>query len=557
VPDATSRRLDARRVSRAWVLPAALSLVSVLCQVPGIFRAADVYNEGLVLVGAQRILQGEVPYRDFWNTHSPGQITVVAGLLRVFGASIMVERVYDVLVRAGIAVVIFLLARRTSTRGWALAAWAAATVLAAQFQYFSYVTFPALLCALAGFLALLNALNGQTSSAAARRVWLLLAGAGAGCSILFRHDLGLEATLAGVVVIWADVVGRRGPVGTAQQRTRARIGETLSYVCGAGAVLLPVVVIFYSLGTPWARVKEIFFTYPILIYPHFRGLPIPATLVGRLTAAAPAAVILAGLIRGLWATWRPGETSDRVSVLLPLALTGTLAFPQAYTRFDPVQQIPVVLLSAAILPGLLAPLLSIGGGHRALYPICGPAALLLIALMFHGPLTRSARGLWALVGSGPAGTTQGLERARWIRLGESQAEAVKAVQAMTAAGDAIYVGLERHDKTTGNDALFYFLSGRRCATYYHNMLPGLVTTEPVQREILADLERNRAKVVVLTARRDKPDEPNQSRLSSGVDLLDEGIRRDFARTRAIGHYEIRERKPAPSRGSTVEGEPAT
>jgi hypothetical protein len=514
-------------------LPLALFVLSALCILPALLRAANIYDEGLLLVGAQRIGLGEVPYRDFWNTHSPGQIATVAALFRLVGGSMLVERIYDVLVRAALAVVIFSLAGRMTTRAGALAAWGLATVFLACFPYFGYVTFPALLCALSGFVALLRATNSGLGAARVRRRSLVLAGVGVACAVLFRHDLGLEATGAGLVVILVDLAAGRGRPGW-PRGPAARLGDTVSYLLGAAVVIVPVLAIFSWLDTPWPRVREIFYTYPFLVYPHFRALPLPSTVLGYATIAVPAAVLLAGLVHGLIARLKVGG-GGRLAPLLPLALTGILAFPQSYTRPAAAQQVAVVLLAITILPGLAAVAAGSGRRRRALVFACGAAAL---GAMVRVPLSQSFRDVRAAWPHGTTTAAHDLERARLVPLEASQAEAVRAVLGMTGEGDAIFVGLGRHDKAYSNDALFYFLAGRRCATYYHNLLPGLVTTAAVQREVLADLKHGRVRLVVLYTGFDAMEEPNESRLSSSVDLLDRGIRSDYARSRVIGPYEI-------------------
>src|SRR5215469_3955467 len=47
-------------------------------------------DEGIVLQGATRILDGQVPYRDFFSFYTPGSFYLVAALFRVFGNSFVV-----------------------------------------------------------------------------------------------------------------------------------------------------------------------------------------------------------------------------------------------------------------------------------------------------------------------------------------------------------------------------------------------------------------------------------------------------------------------------------
>ena len=49
-------------------------------------------DEGIVLEGAQRILRGEVLYRDFFSYFTPGSYYFLALLFKIFGSSFLVAR---------------------------------------------------------------------------------------------------------------------------------------------------------------------------------------------------------------------------------------------------------------------------------------------------------------------------------------------------------------------------------------------------------------------------------------------------------------------------------
>lgn len=85
-------------------------------------------NEGITLAGAERILQGQVPYRDFFSFVTPGSPYLMALWFKLFGSSFVVARSV-VLVYAGIfAVITYLLARRMGSRSAALFAAALLTL---------------------------------------------------------------------------------------------------------------------------------------------------------------------------------------------------------------------------------------------------------------------------------------------------------------------------------------------------------------------------------------------------------------------------------------------
>ena len=77
-------------------------------------------DEGIVLQGAQRILAGQVPYRDFFSFYTPGSYYALALVFRIFGSSLAVARTAVALTGALLSIVTYLLARRVCSRTVAL-----------------------------------------------------------------------------------------------------------------------------------------------------------------------------------------------------------------------------------------------------------------------------------------------------------------------------------------------------------------------------------------------------------------------------------------------------
>lgn len=94
----------------------------------GIFVAACAYlclfvrytsldpDEGIILQGAQRILHGQVLYRDFFSFYTPGSYYFLAVIFRVFGGSFFVARATLVVYGGFFAVFAYWMARRTCSR---------------------------------------------------------------------------------------------------------------------------------------------------------------------------------------------------------------------------------------------------------------------------------------------------------------------------------------------------------------------------------------------------------------------------------------------------------
>ena len=92
-------------------------------------------DEGIVLLGAERILGGELPYRDFFSFYTPGSFYLVASLFRIFGDSFVVARVSIAVAGAICSVVTYALARRVCSPGVSLLCAFLATTTGAAFRF--------------------------------------------------------------------------------------------------------------------------------------------------------------------------------------------------------------------------------------------------------------------------------------------------------------------------------------------------------------------------------------------------------------------------------------
>ena len=92
-------------------------------------------DEGIVLEGAQRILRGEVLYRDFFSYFTPGLITFLALLFKVFGSSFLVARTALVFFGGVYSTVAYLLARRVCSRTSAIFVAAIVTLTTLPYRF--------------------------------------------------------------------------------------------------------------------------------------------------------------------------------------------------------------------------------------------------------------------------------------------------------------------------------------------------------------------------------------------------------------------------------------
>src|SRR3954470_7445491 len=101
---------------------AAAALISGFTMLRGI----DPFDEGLVLQAAHRVSAGQTPYADFLWPYGPALPYLLGGLFKAFGVSLVQWRLLRVLADAGVALVVFVLLRRTAGQRVALLGWRAA-----------------------------------------------------------------------------------------------------------------------------------------------------------------------------------------------------------------------------------------------------------------------------------------------------------------------------------------------------------------------------------------------------------------------------------------------
>jgi 4-amino-4-deoxy-L-arabinose transferase-like glycosyltransferase len=92
-------------------------------------------DEGIILQGAQRILDGQVPYRDFFSFYTPGSYYFFALVFRVFGNSYLVAHTALAFLGAAFSPVTYFLARRVCSRQASLLVTALMTVTAMPWRF--------------------------------------------------------------------------------------------------------------------------------------------------------------------------------------------------------------------------------------------------------------------------------------------------------------------------------------------------------------------------------------------------------------------------------------
>jgi|SRR5215469_3987168 len=542
---------------------AAVFLMSFLALFVGMPLDPNIFDEGIVLTAAMRVaIAGQIPHRDFYYNYGPAQFTIVGGLFKVFGESILVERLYDLVLRALLATVVYAIVSRYCSRLISVCA-SLLTVLWLYALYHETVgsaVIPVSLFNLATIALILPLFQREVT---VRR--LLLVGALTGGSTLFRYDTGIAFVgIAACLVALATFLR----IKTNRLRT---IGLTLApCLLGFAAVVLPVVIFYFALVPYHAFVRDIL-VYPTKFYYRARNLPFPAITWARMDNLE-VYLLMVAIGFSLWgaagcylrARRRSGQgflsRSDEQTWCGFFAAFGLLAlimYCKGFVRISTSQLYLAIVASLPILAGLFQ--------RRFMFSRPGRISIVVLAcLSISSVLAGSFREMlhthWA-DSSLPGTLVASIRRAtpavrnKWCDAvtpltgylcflpDDDHIQTIEFITSHTTPDQRLFVGLPRHDRIFANDNLIYYATQRLPATKWSQFDPFLVNSDRIQAQIVSELEATAPPYVVMDSEYEDVHEPNDSSKSSGVTLLDDYIRSKYRFLQAFGEMSVWERRP--------------
>ena len=507
-------------------------------------------EEGFMLAFPERLLDGDLPNRDFLHLYGPGSLWVLAGVFKVLGTSLTVERLVALLQQVGVVLGVYALARH----------WGRTVALPCALISLAIIVPPIGLTALGwvggvalGLLGMALALEGRRGADDRRaRLCTLVGGVLLGFALLYRLDLVLAVGLAALVMIR----------GLDAARVRRLLG-------GIAVGVSPYVIHLATAGVG-ATVSGMILD-PVIYLRGGRRLPIPPPLdhldgflqragdtrqiswpVPSFTTAQQLTIwfffLIGSVLFLLFVAWwrlRQDRTSFTARVLATVAVFSIGLMPQAIQRVDSahfawVSCVPVAFLPVAIteLVRARAPRLR----RRVRNVIAGGSVLVFLFAVLPSFTIRPYTD-YSLQSIGIHRIAYKIEhKGRSFYYGRPEAaraanELLPVADRISNPGDRLFVGPTDLRKTPYSDAyLYYMLPDLDAATYYIEMDPGVANAEDSG---LADDLRS-ADTVILSSIFNDWDEPNDAR-EFGPNLPNEILDRDFCLVQKFGRdgvYEL-------------------
>lgn len=499
-------------------------------------RQGPPMEEGFMLVFAEQFLHGMVPNKDFLHLYGPGGVWVLAGVFKVFGVSLLTERLMGLAQLLGIIFGIFCLARAWGRTLATVAAVITALIIIPPIGLAALAWNGAIAFGLFGILAGVAATRARTERGA--RGLALVSGALFGAAILYRPDLVLGVGLAAVVLA-----------------PRLRRGLRARFL-GAGAAVLSLFAVQVAMAGLDNSVRGMILD-PVF---HLRGgrhLPLPPSwhaFDGFLIAtgdndalkwpiphiASPAELtlwfflLLAGvaLLAGVsWWLWRRRRDDLRTLTLVLVTAFSLGILPQALQRPDTthmawVSCVPFGFFPIALVEIVRARRPTLSWGRGVMYGLA--PMLVILYLVIPNFMIRDYADLSAQTFDVHRKSFAIEHDGRLFYYGRPDvpqvlSEILPLANKISKPGDRLFVGTGDLRKTPYSDAFLYFMLPKLTpATYFIEMDPGVANAKGSR--LAKDVAS--ANIVILSRVWDKWVEPNDSRVF-GPETPNEVLKRDF------------------------------
>jgi hypothetical protein len=502
------------------------------------------FDEGIIAVAAQRLLAGELPYKDFFIVmYPPGQIYILAALFQFFSGSLIAGRVYTCLMSLSIASLVFIITGRL-TKNVVISSAAYIFMIASLVPRLGAIPspiWPGTLLALLTLYIFMRYLEGRRYFLAAS------AGLAAGVTALFRHDLAFSVSAAILISLVIEAFRIRS------------LKPVISFICAAAAVTVPWALYFIKMSAG----KDLFNSLIGFISVHQKtaGISLPGPCfnlnmifhqslyfinANQFYIPFIAYIWIGGVI--IWRFVRRKFYDGPSLGLLALVLYGVITYKQVLVRSDPAHLLmmiaPAVMVSSYIVSDAFRERFKVDAVSISKYSISILLAFLFF-LLFIKNTDKYLKNVYTKPVKKDTIKTDFNKGAIYLPRDEREdvLNVLGFIRENTSPSERIYIGNAAHWKDDfGGSLLLYYLSDRLPSTKYYELLPGLVTDKDVQKEIARSLDSQKIRFLILqdvdlgSARRED--------VPKGSLVLDDFIKRNYREVKKAGKFHIYKRKGA-------------
>ncbi len=189
----------------------------------------NLFDEGSILSAAQRIARGDILYKNIPVVYAPGRYMLLAGLFKIFGQNILVERLMWGTAQLVGVIFLYPLSKKLMPSFFAFLA----CILYIFANGFPHKVFYTALSIPTISLLFIYLDRGKCK-------WLILSGVFAGLNLFFMQDTGIFMLALGICAIFLRQIHTYRRINL-----EGMIRELLIFFAPVAAVILPVVFYFY------------------------------------------------------------------------------------------------------------------------------------------------------------------------------------------------------------------------------------------------------------------------------------------------------------------------
>lgn len=490
----------------------------------------NLYDEGITLYGAVRVLEGYIPYRDFYYLYPPGNLYILALLFKSFGPSILISRILNFIISFLILICCYIITKNiVSDKISLFISFILITLWLGMGQYFSYISTPLLSILIASILVFKYLDNRIRSH-------LAIIGILTGITAYFRLDFSLYLFLSVTLVLTMFNYKYYSNLGHNKLLSLIKSEKSLLVFWVTSILTVIPLIIFLLYYIPINQLISQFITYPTQIYPLYRNLPLTYYNLNLLPTISFLYACLSGYI--IYKLFNGKIIPAKDFKVVFMLILGLCLLYYAKVRIDIGHFFPAIIIAIILFAYICSEILVIKDlihPKIAIKNIKTSLLKFLIICMIIGSFL-----VYIIPVSSNIMTPLDLERGQGIYVTQENdlVAAVKYVQLKVPSNEKIFVGDTNTDRTVGNNVMFYFLAGRDSAVFNYDLEPGVITTQQVQLEMIKELKQNNVSYVILWSGADNIIEHNKSNQSSGVEDLDNFIANHYKITEKFGNYTI-------------------
>jgi len=437
----------------------------------------NIYDEGLVLVGGMRVLDGDLPYSDFWTIYAPGTYYLSA-FLQLLTTQIWLQKFIAIVVTFIVAIQLNSIYRLLTHKRQYYVFIAAIILSGFGLKYLN-----------ASSLGLMFALTGiyyglkyfKTSD----NRMILKSGLSIGITALFRHDFAFYIFVPFLLSLLFDVNKK----------------NLLNKIIALFKVLLPAILVFILLGifTGFNNIFDQLVVFPLTKFSSTRSLPFPLLWEARAISDSMSNYFYNAWISIMFlvppiiaiANYIIFRKHNYASLYIFYGLLVLLFFNQALNRSDYSHLLPALLLALPLVYSIIASV------NTKFYRVValGLSAVFFLIIPIGKKLNYAKKNYISKVDSSST-----IPTLNFIHLEESLVQRydfIKEVESNIIKGGNTFIGLKDMSSIEINDVLSYYILGIKPNTKYHELHPGIADNKYYQSELLEQLITQNQYVILL------------------------------------------------------------